>query len=104
MKGKLQITKRFSKFYITDFLPLTRLEEADVQRSRNFYNTAVIVGAVSAGFMSFRMRSVRLAMLKPEEAPRDMNFALNVLNDSMAGIIGFFLGHVVGCDYIYKHR
>jgi hypothetical protein len=30
MKGKFLIAKKFSKFYINDFTPLTQLEEKDV--------------------------------------------------------------------------
>ena len=38
------------------------------------------------------------------EAGRDPNFVMSMVNDLMAGIFGFFAGHFVACDYIYKHR
>jgi len=98
------IAKKFSKFYINQFVPLSKLEETDVTRSRNFYRTAIIVGAVSGGFLSFKMRAMRYNLMKAEEAPRDLNLPLNILNDATVGIVGFFMGHLVGCDYIYKHR
>ena len=104
IKGKLLIAKKFSKFYLNDFTPLTRLEEADIQRSQNLYRASIIMGAISFGFISYKLRSIRYASMEAHEAPRDFNAPMNILNSALMGVLGFFGGHLFGCDYIYKNR
>lgn len=29
---------------------------------------------------------------------------MSVLNDLMFGLTGYVMGHLMSCDYIYKHR
>ena len=71
LKEKLVIAKKFSKFYFNSFTPITRLEEADVQRSRNFYRAFTVGGAVCMGYLSFKMRRIRMGALEVEGTPRD---------------------------------
>jgi hypothetical protein len=47
------------------------LEEADVQRSRNFYRAFTVGGAVMLGYMSFKVRRIRIGALEVEGTPRD---------------------------------
>ena len=42
--------------------------------------------------------------MKAEEAPRDYNMAQKVLNDAILALVGYCGGHLIACDYAYKHR
>ena len=61
-------------------------------------------GAIAFGYISFKMRRIRVGSLESNLAPMDTELAINILNDLMFGIIGYFCGHLLSCDYIYKHR
>jgi len=71
VKGKFIISKKFTKYYFNQFQPITKLEEADVQRSRYFYRAFTVGGAVVLGYMSFKMRRIRIGALEVEGTPRD---------------------------------
>ncbi len=71
VKGKFIISKKFSKYYFNQFQPITKLEEADVQRSRNFYRAFTVGGAVLLGYMSFKLRRIKIGALEVEGTPRD---------------------------------
>eukprot|EP00347_Sterkiella_histriomuscorum_P018143 403346627 len=104
IKGKLVIAKRFSKFYINQFQPLTKLEHNDKQKSRQGYQMFTFFGALSFGFFSYRFRRASYSMIEAHEASRDMGLMMGYLNDLFAAVVGFMLGHLYSVDYIYKHR
>jgi hypothetical protein len=104
IKGKIVIAKKFSKYYLNNFKPITKLEETDVTRSRYVYRAFTMGGALGFGFLSFKLRRIRFGAMEAEMAPRDLNFTVSVLNDFTYGLVGYFLGHFMACDYIYKHR
>ena len=70
-KGKFIISKKFTKYYFNQFQPITKLEEVDVQRSRNFYRAFTVGGAVLLGYMSFKLRRIKIGALEVEGTPRD---------------------------------
>ena len=47
---------------------------------------------------------MKYSMIEAHEAGRDNQFFLGVLNDLTFALIGYFSGHLIACDYIYKHR
>jgi hypothetical protein len=61
-------------------------------------------GAILLGFASLKMRTIKFGMMKAEEAPRDYNMAQKVLNDAILALVGYCGGHLIACDYAYKHR
>lgn len=61
-------------------------------------------GAISFGYISFKLRRIRIGSLESNLAPMDSELAINILNDLMFGLIGYFCGHLLSCDYMYKHR
>jgi hypothetical protein len=68
------------------------------------YRNFTLLGAVSAGLLSFRYRKFKLSQMEVHEATRDPNILSNILNDMMCGITGYLISHLICCDYIYKHR
>ena len=98
------ISKKFANFYFNKFKPITKLEETDVKRSRYFYRAFSMGGAIAFGYISFKMRRIRIGSLESNLAPMDSELAINILNDLMFGVMGYFCGHLMSCDYIYKHR
>ena len=78
-KGKLGIAKKFSKFYINDFTPLTKLEEEDVKKSLRSYRVYTFFGAMALGWISFNAKKIRFGVMEAHEAPRDHNMRLTVL-------------------------
>jgi len=98
------IGKKFTKFYLNDFTPITRLEEADVARARNQYRAFTMGSAILFGFMGYRWRRIKFGTMKPEDAPRDYNMGSKLLNDLVLVLVGYFCGHIFSCDYTYKHR
>jgi hypothetical protein len=98
------ITKKFAKFYFNTFQPITKLEETDIKRSRYVYRAFSMGGAISFGYISFKLRRIRIGSLESNLAPIDTELALHILNDLMFGLIGYVCGHLLSCDYIYKHR
>ncbi len=103
-KQKMLISKKFANFYFNKFTPVTKLEETDVKRSRYFYRAFSMGGAIAFGYISFKMRRIRIGSLESNLAPMDSELAINILNDLMFGVMGYFCGHLMSCDYIYKHR
>ena len=61
IKGKLLIAKKFSKFYLNRFRPVTIQEDHDVQRARMMYRAFTMLGAVGMGFLSFKYRKLSVA-------------------------------------------
>ena len=60
--------------------------------------------SVAFGWISFRGRRSKIGAEGLEYAVRETEMSMNILNDAMMGLIGYFCGHFVACDYIYKHR
>ena len=103
-KGKLLISKKFSKYYLNRFRPITIVEDHDVQRATNMYRSFTLLGALGAGLLSLRFRKFKFSKMEAHEAPRDPNMLSNVLNDMICGLTGYLIAHLICCDYIYKHR
>lgn len=61
-------------------------------------------GAICFGYMSFKMRRIRVGSLESNLAPRDAELPISILNDLMMAVFGYVCGHLMSCDYIYKHR
>ena len=104
IKGRFKITRRFCKFYLNKFRPLTKLEERDQRQARDMYRSYIFVGAVGFGFMSLKYRKMRFSMMEAHEAPRDYQMLNKVLTDSGMAFTGYMMAHYLSCDYIYKHR
>lgn len=104
LKQKFLIAKKFSKFYLNNFKPITKLEHTDIERSRYFYRAFTVGASVSFGFVSFKYRRITIGALGDKWAARESELAFNIMNDLMMATIGYFCGHLMGCDYIYKHR
>ena len=68
------------------------------------YQMFVIVGSLTMGFASYRIRKARIAAIDYHNAPRDMNILGALINDLMMAAIGYMGSHLLCCDYIYKHR
>lgn len=98
------MAKKFTKFYFNQFRPITKLEESDVKRARSVYRGFTVITAITFGYMSFRFRRMKMSMIEAHEAPRDMNFLVNVINDAILIFFGYTIGHLIACDYIYKRR
>ena len=60
-KGKLKIAQRFNKFYLNQYIPITKLERKDVDKSRNMYRSYTFGFAVFFGMISFRFRRANIA-------------------------------------------
>ena len=103
-KGKLLLSKKFSKYYLNRFRPLTIKENFDVESSRNMYRSFTLLGALGMGLASLKFRKMRISQMANHEAPRDPNMLGNVLNDIFMGVFGYLGAHLITCDYIYKHR
>lgn len=105
MKGKCIIAKKFSKFYLNDFKPITNYEKSDVEHSRSFYRAFTVGGAIAVGYMSFKMRRIRIgAVGENAHIGKDADPMHNILNDGLMALFGYFVGHLLSCDYIYKSR
>ena len=104
LKQKFLIGKKFCRFYLNDFRPITKVEKTDRDRSRYFYRGFLIGGAVTMGFISLKLRRMKISSLGVEGTPRDQEMVINMLNDAIMAFIGAVVGQVISCDYIYKHR
>ena len=98
------MSKKFCKFYLNRFRPITKYEDQDVTRSRNMYRGMVLFGALTLGFASYRFRRLKYAGMEAHEAPRDLNLPGSLINDLMMAVVGYMGAHLLTCDYIYKHR
>ena len=98
------ISKKFSKFYLNRFRPITIQEDHDVQRARNMYRSFTMLGAIGMGLLSFKYRKMKVASIENYEAKVDPNLLSHVLNDMSLAALGYFVSHIFVCDYIYKHR
>ena len=103
-KGKLLIAKRFTKFYLTKYQPITQLEANDLQRAKYQHNAYTLVGAFIFGFLSLRIRRARSGALETAGVSRENHLPLYMLNDLMWGFVGYCSGMLLSADYIYKHR
>ena len=104
VRGRLLMSKKFCKFYINRFRPLSQFEEKEQSRARSFYRGSVVVCAMTFGFFSYRTRKAKFSQMQPHEAPRDMHMLTSLINDLFAATVGYMFGHMLSCDYIYKHR
>ena len=98
------MSKKFGKFYLNRFRPITIQEDHDVQRASNMYRAFTLLGALGMGFISFRMRKFKVAKMEHHEAGRDPNMLGHILNDIILASLGYVGAHLMCCDYIYKHR
>ncbi len=73
-------------------------------KSKHLYLSCTTVVAFVFGYTSYRMRRMRVSMLEMHEQGRDPNFVMHVINDALAVCMGYAAGHLLACDYIYKHR
>lgn len=103
-KGKLIIAKRFSKFYINEFRPITKLESADLEKARYIYRSYTGVGAIICGFISFRFRRAKLGAMGTAGVSRENNLPIHIVNDICAAFLGLCVGQFTSVDYIYRHR
>jgi hypothetical protein len=67
------MSKRFTKFYFTNFKPITKLEKSDLDNARRTYQGFTFFGAMTLGFMSFRYRRMRVSMLEPHEMAKGVS-------------------------------
>ena len=104
IKGKMLLSKKFSKYYLNRFRPLTINENYDIERARNMYRSFTLLGALGMGLASLKFRKMKISQTSNHEAPRDPNMLGNVLNDLFLGTLGYLSAHLITCDYIYKHR
>ena len=104
MKQRLIIARRFYKFYLNEYIPMTKLEADDLKRSRYTYHTFTVAGALLFGFVSFRVRRAKMGSLETAGVSKDNNLPLYILNDAMAGFFGFCCGQFLSADYTYKNR
>ena len=103
-KGKIIIGKKFTKWYFNTYKPMTELESSDLRRSRQYYHVMTAGGAILFGFISFRARRAKAGSMETAGISRENNLPLYILNDAMAGFLGFCGGQFLANDYIYKHR
>ncbi|CDW81990.1 UNKNOWN [Stylonychia lemnae] len=96
--------RKFSKFYINNFKPITKHEDFDHRKSIMTYRGFCFIGCLTLGFMSFRARRFKLSGIEGHQQSRDPQFLINVLNDGVSAFVGFVCGQLIACDYIYKHR
>jgi hypothetical protein len=68
------------------------------------YRCMTFFGAICFGWASYKFKQIKYGAMEAHEAPRDLNLPLSHLNDAMMGLVGYMCGHLVACDYIYKHR
>lgn len=56
--------------------------------------------------MSFRYRRMKVSMLEAHEMSANVSaFQLqHILNDAIWAFLGYTMGNLIGCDYIYKRR
>ena len=100
------MSKRFCRYYFRQFRPLTRLESKDLERARMTYNAFTFVSALTMGFMSFRYRRMKVSMLEAHQAAKGVSSFqwAHVFNDAVLAFLGYTLGNLLACDYIYKRR
>ena len=61
------MSKKFSRFYINDFKPITKLESNDVSKARNTYRGFTLIMALTCGFMSFKYRRMKISMMESDQ-------------------------------------
>ena len=88
------MTKKFSKFYLNTYRPMTKLEKEDLDRSRNMYRAFTVAGALVFGFVSFRFRRGKIGAEDTAGATRENHLPLYILNDVCMGFIGFYCGQL----------
>ena len=98
------MAKKFSKFYLNRFRPITKLEDNDVRRASITYKGFTLIFGVTLGYLSYRMRKRAFGVMENYEAPRDPQLLSALVQDLGAAFAGYILGHLYACDYIYKNR
>ena len=83
---------------------MTKLEQDDLEKSRALYKAFTSTGMILFGFLSFRIRRANFGALEQSGVTKENHLPLYILNDLMAGAIGFCLGQFMSQDYIFKHR
>ena len=92
IKGRIQITRRFSKFYLNSYRPMTKLEQSDLDKSRNMYRAYTLAGALIFGFVSFRYRRAKIGAADTAGATKENHLPMYILNDMCMGFLGFCCG------------
>ena len=100
------MSKRFTRFYFKQFRPITQLEQKDLERAKRTYNGFTMFCAMTLGFMSYRYRRMKVSMLEAHEAAKGVSSFqwAHIFNDAVMAFMGFTLGNLLACDYIYKRR
>ena len=104
IKGKLLMSKKFCKFYLNRFRPLTVQENEDQERAKNMYRSFMLLGTLGMGLASLKFRKFKLSQIANHEAKRDPNMGGNIINDMSFALLGYIGTHLLSIDYIYKHR
>ena len=104
IKGKLLMSKKFCKFYLNRFRPITIQENEDQERAKNMYRSFMLLGTLGMGLASLKFRRFKLSQIANHEAKRDPNMGGNVINDISFAVLGYLGTHLLSIDYIYKHR
>jgi hypothetical protein len=106
LKGKLVMSKRFTKYYFRHFQPITQLEKSDQDSSRLHYKCFTFITCLTCGFMSYRYRRMRVSMFEAHEAAKNVSAFdwQHIFNDAIMAFIGFTAGSLFACDYVYKRR
>ena len=102
IREKLRISRKFTKFYLSQFRPITNLEASDWHTSRQQNMALTAGGALFFGLISLRMRRAKSGALETSGVSRENNLPLYMLNDIFAGLFGYAVGQFVAVDYIYK--
>ena len=103
-KGKLKIAKRFNKFYMNQYIPMTKLEQKDLDKSRNLYRGYTMGFSLFFGYMSFRYRRSTIAHRDVQGTTKYSYVLISILNDCVSAFSGYLFGHFLANDYTYKHR
>lgn len=98
------ISKKFTKFYLRNFTPITLLEKKDQLSAKRNYISFTTFAALCFGFFSYRYRRLKVSAMEMHEVNRDPSFIMHMVNDGMAALLGYIVGHLMACDYTYKHR
>ncbi len=77
-----------------------------MDRAKNTYNGFTIFAALTMGFMSYRYRRMKISMVEAHEAAKGVSSFQwqDLINDAISIFLGFTMGNLLACDYIYKRR
>ena len=85
---KLKIAKKFNKFYLNQFIPITKLEARDVDKAKMMYRGYTAGFAIFGAFFSFSYRLGQIALREAEGVVRSKPL-IAILNDLVLIFIGF---------------